>query len=79
MGKTQFFHKCPWQQVEPQMTDATVRKPVKRYPLNTVFCGPMGIIRSAVSEQKINFDMKKVFKLALRISRDADEKLQAIG
>ncbi|KRZ96195.1 hypothetical protein T08_10132 [Trichinella sp. T8] len=41
-ASTQFFHKCPWQQVEPQMTDATVRKPVKRYPLNTVFCGPMG-------------------------------------
>ncbi|KRZ19240.1 hypothetical protein T11_4841 [Trichinella zimbabwensis] len=24
------------------MTDATVRKPVERYPLNTVFCGPIG-------------------------------------
>ncbi|KRZ26724.1 hypothetical protein T4B_2787 [Trichinella pseudospiralis] len=40
--KAQFFYKCSWQQVEPQMTDATVRKPVEHYPLNTVFCGPIG-------------------------------------
>ncbi|KRY89841.1 hypothetical protein T4D_7345 [Trichinella pseudospiralis] len=33
--KAQFFYKCSWQQVEPQMTDATVRKPVEHYPLNT--------------------------------------------